>query len=325
MMPTLVNAAGLALCPDEAADIERVAREVRAASPGRIDDPAGVEAARTGWDALPVRLRQVIRQFRRDSGPRGLRLVRGVPIGAADTLPPTPTVPDSVEHNASISAAALVMLACGLGDPSAFAAEKCGALVQNVVPVPGREEFQGNAGSVLLFPHTENAFHPHRPDFVMLLCLRADHDRVAQLVTACIRTALPLLSDDAREGLFSQEFVTEAPPSFGACGATSRHAVLFGAPEDPDIRVDFSATTPLTRRAKSSLIELEQVFDEIACPVKLTPGDLAIVDNRVTVHGRSAFTPRYDGKDRWLQRTFVAADLRRSRDHRPQDGYVMAR
>lgn len=328
MLPAQVNAAVLALGPHEAADIERVACEVRSARPDRIDridDPAWVEAARTGWDALPVRLRQVVRRFRRDSGPQGFRLVRGIPVGAEDTLPPTPTVPNSIEHDTSISAAALVMLACGLGDPSAFASEKCGALVQNVVPVPGQEAIQGNAGSVLLASHTENAFHPHRPDFVILLCLRADHERVAQLVTACIRTALPLLRDDTRESLFSPEFVTEAPPSFATSGATSPHAVLYGAPEDPDIRVDFAATTPLTRRAKASLIELEQVFGETACPVKLAPGDLAIVDNRVAVHGRSAFTPRYDGKDRWLQRTFVTADLRRSRDHRPQDGYVLAR
>jgi len=50
-----------------------------------------------------------------------------------------------------------------------------------------------------------------------------------------------------------------------------------------------------------------------------------IVDNRVTVHGRTAFRPRYDGADRWLQRTFAVADLRRSRDHRPDDGYILTR
>jgi L-asparagine oxygenase len=41
------------------------------------------------------------------------------------------------------------------------------------------------------------------------------------------------------------------------------------------------------------------------------------------VHGRTGFAPRYDGKDRWLQRTFVMNDLRRSRFQRPGDGYVL--
>ena len=38
-------------------------------------------------------------------------------------------------------------------------------------------------------------------------------------------------------------------------------------------------------------------------------GDLLIIDNTVAVHGRSPFTPRFDGTDRWLQRTFVVSDL----------------
>jgi hypothetical protein len=45
----------------------------------------------------------------------------------------------------------------------------------------------------------------------------------------------------------------------------------------------------------------------------------------VTVHGRTAFHPRYDGADRRLQRTYVTTDLRRSRDHRPHDGHILAR
>ncbi|MGE0137021.1 MAG: L-asparagine oxygenase, partial [Ilumatobacteraceae bacterium] len=38
-------------------------------------------------------------------------------------------------------------------------------------------------------------------------------------------------------------------------------------------------------------------------------GDLLVVDNTVAVHGRSPFLPRFDGTDRWLQRTFVVSDL----------------
>ena len=39
------------------------------------------------------------------------------------------------------------------------------------------------------------------------------------------------------------------------------------------------------------------------------PGDLLIVDNNLAVHGRTPFEPRFDGTDRWLQRTFVVTDL----------------
>ena len=314
-----------ALGPDESVEVDRVASGLCSTARTEVDDPEWVRAARLGWDLLPVGLRRAVREFRRDSGPTGCLLVRGVPVHTAGGLAPTPTVAGSVQRTPAVPSAALLMLACGLGDPMAFQAEKSGALVQDVVPVPGKEEFQGNAGSVLLSFHNENAFHPHRPDFVMLLCLRADHDRVATLNVACIRTALPLLSAGSRDALFEPEFTTAPPPSFAAGGSTAPHPVLFGAADDPDIRVDLAATTALTPRAATALAEMDRIFTGTACSAALNPGDLAVVDNRVTVHGRAAFVPRYDGADRWLQRTFVSADLRRSRDHRTADAYVLCR
>ena len=92
------------------------------------------------------------------------------------------------------------------------------------------------------------------------------------------------------------------------------------------MRMATIATTPMTARATAALREfgagLRRRVPHRAC---CAPGDLAILDNRVTAHGRTAFRPRYDGADRWVQRTFVIADLRRSRDHRPDDGYVLTR
>lgn len=303
-------------------DFDGVARELCARAPELTDDPGWVAMARDAWDVLPVALRRELRAFRRHSGPSGSLVLHGIPVDEP-SLPPTPTVLGSVQRTPSVSAAALLAVACGLGDPAAFLPEKSGALVQDVVPVPGSEEFQGNAGSVLLTFHSENAFHPHRPDYVMLLCLRADHDGVAGLRTSCIREAMSVLDADTVQALSSPEFVTAPPPSFGIGGATDPHSVLTGAAEDPDVRVDLAATTALTDRAKSALTELGRAFTATARTHLLNPGDLAIVDNRVTVHGRTAFTPRYDGRDRWLQRTFVTTDLRRSRDHRPADGYVL--
>jgi L-asparagine oxygenase len=305
--------------------VERTAEGLLPVADGRVDDPAWVAAARDAWHHLPVELKQPVGRFRRDSGDHGVLRLSGLPVGGA-ALPDTPTTPDSIQRETSVSAAVLMMVACGLGDPAAFRAEKLGALVQNVVPVPGNEDVQGNSGSVLLSLHNENAFHQHRPDFVMLLCLRTDHEGTAGLRTACIRQALPLLSSVDRDALSSDEFVTNPPPSFGAQSDTAVvHPVLSGDAVDPDVRVDFAATTPQTGRAKLAMSELQQAFETVGRTTRLQPGELAIVDNRVTVHGRTAYTPRYDGRDRWLQRTFVLADLRRSRRHRPNDSNVLAR
>ncbi|MFJ9625257.1 clavaminate synthase family protein [Streptomyces sp. NPDC101181] len=317
--------ASFTLSDDETAVVRRAAESVCRAAGGRLDDPDTTAAARGAWEELPGRFRAAVRDFRRDSGDCGAMLFRGLPVDEA-LVPPTPKADGSVRRETTVPAATLLMTAAGgLGDPAAYAPEKSGALVQDVVPVPGKEDFEGNAGSTLLSFHIENAFHVHRPDFVMLLCLRADHDGAAGLRTGSVRQALPALSERTRQALFRPEFSTQPPPSFGSAdGTTPPRPVLSGDPEDPDLRVDFSATTALTREARQALVELEAAIDAASHTVRLTPGDLAIVDNRVTTHGRTAFRPRYDGGDRWLLRTFAVADLRRSRSHRPGDGYVLS-
>ncbi|WP_035841506.1 clavaminate synthase family protein [Kitasatospora azatica] len=317
------------LDPADADACERLARTLCGNPHDQVDSPEWVARARDAWDDLPLPLRRAVRRFRRHSGPHGTLVIGGLPVDQA-ALPATPAVLGSVQREAAVPAAVLTMVACGLGDPLAYQAEKSGALVQDVVPVPGQETFHGNAGSVPLSFHTENGFHPHPPDYVVFLCLRADHDQLAGMRVAGIREALPLLTPAARQALFAPEFITTPPPSFGTGAATGEPAaeprpVLSGAAEDPDIRMAQLVTTPLTPRATAALAEFGRACEATARTLRLSPGDLVVIDNRVTVHGRTAFQPRYDGADRWLQRTYVTTDLRRSRDHRPHDGHVLAR
>jgi L-asparagine oxygenase len=303
---------------------EQVAGTLLEVAGEKIDDPSWIAEAGLLWHDLPGSLRRPLLTYRRNSGRTGALLIRGLSVDES-SLPETPMVSGSVQREATMPAALLMLVASAFGDPIAFRQEKSGAMVQNVVPVPGREEVQGNEGSVLLTFHNENAFHRHRPDFVLLCCLRADHDRVAGLRTVSIRQVYGMLTEWHRDALFRKEFVTAPPPSFGSAhGESEPHAVLTGALEDPDVMVDFAATEPVTEQAGDALVELRSLFAAHALTHYLTPGDLAIVDNRVTVHGRTSFAPRYDGQDRWLQRTTVTQNLRRSRLLRADDGHILA-
>jgi L-asparagine oxygenase len=232
-------------------------------------------------------------------------------------------VPDSVEPAATLPAALAMLLGQQLGEVIAYREEKQGALVQNVVPVRLLATSQSNGGSVPLEMHTENAFHPTRPDYVGLLCLRAAQQHRVGTRVAAIRRAYPLLDETDRTVLREPRFATEAPPSFASTDCTSPQPVLAGSVDDPDICVDFHATSPLDTEATRALSRLREALDEVECELALETGDMVFLDNRLVVHGRIAFTPRYDGTDRWLHRVFVNLDHRRSRVFRGGNGSVL--
>jgi Taurine catabolism dioxygenase TauD, TfdA family len=313
----------VSLTDDENHELLNLAEQLAATAPRAIDDCKWVDAARRLSVMLPGRLRMTLREYRRDSGEDGALLLRNLPVDP-DRLPLTPTVLGSVQREATIPAATLALIALGLGEVVAYREEKSGALVQDVVPVPGMESFQGNAGSTKLEMHVENAFHINRPDYVGLMCLRNDHDNIAGLHLSCVRRALPLLSQETRDILHEPRFVTAAPGSFGGAGGiTVPQGILGGSREDPDIRIDFASTEPLDPEAKQAMADLGEAIVRARATIVLEPGDLAFVDNRLTLHGRTRFQPRYDGNDRWLQRVFVHLDARRSRPLRGGDSNVI--
>lgn len=322
-MRTITDPWYLTVTDEERATLSALAGELAQTGSGQVDDDAWVASARALSCRVPVRLRETLRQYRHDPGDEGVLLIRGLPV-TAGSLPPTPSVPCSVERAATTAAGLIALISLQLGELISYQNEKAGALIHNVVPVYGEEREQSNAGSVALELHTENAFHPCRPDFVVLFCLRSDHQNLAGLMVAPGRRALALLPGEVRSVLYEPRFVTVPPPSFGTSeDAKTVHPVLTGANDDPTVRLDFHATHPLDDEAEFGMASLREALASVAAPVHLRPGDLAVLDNRVTLHGRTPFTPRYDGQDRWLHRAFVQLDYRRSGGLRPTDGHVL--
>lgn len=306
----------------ESASLRDLAGVVARCADGRLDEVPFVNAVRAHSEDVPPRARQVIRSFRRHPSNAGVLLIRGVAVPA--DLPETPVAAGSVQREASVPSASLALIALSLGEPVAFASEKSGALVQDVVPVPALADTQSNGGSTALSLHVENAFHQHRPDYVLLLCLRSDPHGTAALRVAAARQVFPLLKPEDEDALRQDWYVTEPPPSFRTgAQALPPHAVLCGEPEDPDIRVDFNATRGIGPKSAAALERLREAMELVVCDVNLRPGDLAVVDNRLALHGRTRFQPMYRGNDRWLQRMYVNVDLRRSRPFRSDDGHVL--
>lgn len=275
---------------------------------------------------FPRRVSEQLFRFRRNSNRFGTLLFRNVPCDAE--LPPTPKDGRlSRDKTCFLSEYTLLSMMLFLGEPIAFEDEKEGLLIQNICPVKGMENQQENTGSVFLELHTEDGFHPYKPDYLGLTCLRADHDQIAQTVTASILNVLHKLPSTAVVLLRQPLFKLKLSPSFthdynDGTEYSKVLPVLSGSIFEPDMCLDYYLMEGTSREAQWALDILKRELLKVMVSIVLVPGDVIIVDNRMAVHGRSTFKPRYDGKDRWLQRMFVTQDFRRSSFSRAQDKFI---
>jgi L-asparagine oxygenase len=230
-------------------------------------------------------------------------------VGAVPATPPRPGVPTGKDYT---SERILLSVACVLGEPIGYVQEHGGGLVQDIVPDRASRDRQVSSSStVTLAWHTETAFHPHKPRYLLLLCLRGDPQAVTMLCS--IKRVLPHLDADTIAILRAPRFRTRPDASFfdgdgpGALGP--RQPVLTGSDVRPAFTFDEDLMTGTDPDAQSALAGLAQIVRTHAEGVVLEAGDLVAVDNHTTVHARTPFPARFDGNDRWLQRTFVVTDL----------------
>lgn len=258
--------------------------------------------------ALPAGLVGVLENFRKVSEPTGCLLIRGLPVG---DLPPTPAHPTAPTAKDLSTERLLLAIAASLGEPVGYQPEHGGSIVQNIVPVPALAARQTSTSSkVELMFHTEAAFHPHRPRYLLLFCLRGDP--AAQTTISSLHAALPHLDQGIVDILFQNRFrcfVDESYLQGRANQLGDPMAVLTGARDRPQMVFDEDLMIGMDPEADLALRALGQALTKHHGGVVLEPGDLVVLDNDVVVHGRSPFTPRFDGADRWLQRTFVVEDL----------------
>ncbi len=243
---------------------------------------------------------------------------RGLPVG---TVPPTPLEMAS-PSGAAVSERSLIAAAKRLGTPIGYRQEHGGQVIQNIFPLASSVGEQISTSSdVALEFHTETAFHPHKSDFLLLLCLRGD---TGAATTLCSWDAIePHLNRSTLTTLSEPRFRVGVDLSFG-CGdgwlSEPAPVVSKGEGGAVEFTYDGELSVGTDRDAQAALDELGAVIATRHTSVVVEPGDLLAVDNRRTVHGRSVFQARFDGTDRWLQRTFVVRSLDGIRD---RDGHVI--
>ena len=238
----------------------------------------------------------------------GFIIFRGIPV---EYLGETETPEKNTEKVGEKTQLAKIqgILLHVLGEMISYEAEGEGHLFQDIVPVKEMATLQTSVGSNKeLEIHTEQAFSELRPDFLSLACLKGDPEAFTYILPVSRILEAEVNPDSI---LWQPLWKTGVDLSFKLLGQAFLEgdirgplAILNGTEENPHLLFDEDLMTGITGEAHLKIGEIVEIYYKHRIAHCLQPGEILIIDNRKVVHGRSPFSPKYDGKDRFLIRAF---------------------
>ncbi|MET9107447.1 TauD/TfdA family dioxygenase [Streptomyces zhihengii] len=274
----------------------------------RRDVPAFVSASAGVAAALPEPLVKRLRALRSGQDGFGYLHLTGLPFDPC-TLPGTPESHPAPADRPLIAMEGWLLAVCTvMGVPTAYRELHAGCLLQDICPSPKAHPLSAQSSATPLLLHSEMLYHRWRPDFLLLACSRADHEGAAGTTVAAARAALPLLGAPERALLREHPMPCATDLVFRDPDGSSPRAqvlVVDGVRDDPLLSFDQELLEPDEPQARQALRALAEALDSVTETVRLRPGDLLILDNSRVVHGRTTFTPHWDGRDRWLHRAYA--------------------
>jgi L-asparagine oxygenase len=258
---------------------------------------------------LNLSIESGLRDFARDDKSVAV-VISGVPTGMDGQTPTPATRTAQAPKSHFLSEAMLLGLSSLLGDPFAFVEENFGHIVQNVFPIREHAGLQISSNAVELTFHVDAGCHPAAPEYTGLLCLREPAGEKVATYFAPMREAISLLSDSERAILRQVRFLLQQEISYGDDQQAVPVAVWSTEQGRDVFRFDIPLAQGSDEESQQVVERLTDILLLIKKPVYLASGELLFLKNLESVHGRSAFRPRYDGADRWLQRVYICRDLR---------------
>ncbi|MFI6640501.1 TauD/TfdA family dioxygenase [Streptomyces sp. NPDC050504] len=298
---------------------------------GEFSEASGVEFVRRAAELsvhLPERLVGFLERYRRESLTAAV-VVSGFPV-SDDAIGTTPGHWRERSLATPREDAYLTLLTSRLGDLFCWKSLQDGRLLNDVVPIAGDESSQTGHGSKVEFDvHCEDGFNDFRCDFVGLMCFR-NREHIA--TTVSLMDDIRLSEEDEkvlREARFVLSPDSETVRNAASLGQTGPKLVplLNGDAEEPYVRIDcreYMKAVDGDAEADRALTNLLEEFRRVQQSIDLNQGDVCLIDNYRSVHGRQPFRPKYDGYDRWYRKALVTRDLRKSRTLRESaSGYVI--
>ena len=264
---------------------------------------------------LPQHIKETLDQFKHKSSITGFMVFRDVGL---DVLPNTPPDNRHFVGEKTDYAKIIALFNQYLGNMIAYEGEGYGRLFQDMVPNKMLSDSQTSLGSKTeLEIHTEQAFSKLRPDVLVLGCLRGDANAATYILP--VNILLDHLTDEQIECLRAPLWKIGVDLSFrmsqtgfieGECRGPI--PILYGSEEDPLLVFDQDLMTGIHEEAEALKQVIIDVYYKYRYAYVMQPGEIVLIDNQRAVHGRSPFTPRYDGTDRFIIRSFVTFDLEKS-------------
>jgi len=240
-------------------------------------------------------------------------VVRGLPV---DPSPPATAYGGAVDPAASSqSIINLHAAAAALGlYPIAYAGESA-SILHAVCPVRAALGETSSHGFDTALPfHTDYADRPidvaeaDQSPAAAALIFAVEHAEPA-IPMECI-TLWRLLGALTPEQIHigrQAEFAVR-PPAIFRGGQVTRTRRLFLA--DGRCRLNLGRMTGITARAARLLDDLRTILadDAMVTRIPVRRGDIVVIDNQRAIHRRAAFTPRWDGTDRYFIRMSMVPD-----------------
>lgn len=263
---------------------------------------------------LPRRIREKFYTYKRYER-EPILLIKGNPIAESD-IGHTPSNYVELNDNFKLNRAQILhgLYGCLLGEPIGFSSQRKGSLYNNIIPLKEYEDVK-NSSSGFKYEfgfHVEDAFHPARPDYLGLVCMR--NEECAKTIVSCIDGID--LPEDMRDILFEYRYVNKHNVIHDTTGIINeeKQEIFFGNKLYPYLRINI-ATLNIEDYSEEEQVAIKKVVEHLnlnKVSVVLEPGDCVYIDNFRCVHARDPYNPDFGNNARWLSRLEFTNDLRKS-------------
>jgi len=282
-------------------------------------------------EKIPERIKYILNQFKEKGNKNGFLLVKNIILPESE-LPLTPFGNNEMVGEKTTLARIQAILINVIGEMVAYEAEGYGRLFQDVVPIKNMESVQTSLGSnTELEIHTEQAFSKLRPDILGLACLRGDENALTYILP--VSKIVDNCNSEEIKRLYEPLWKTGVDLSFKINGYEFIEGDIRGplsilnfskTKDDPFLIFDEDLMTGLTEDSQQMVEKIVYIYYKHRIAHNLQPCEIIFIDNNRAVHGRSPFSPMYDGLDRFLVRCFATYDFEKSSYARPNGGRIIS-